>query len=195
MCFFLIRQTFSNLPLLKTPITTAVPRPGIFNWSTAKGRRGRSFPGGNTDGNPSRRRYRWYQDAELAIFQEITGVLRCLCRKRYRNALFSGVEEVLAQFFSDFSLRPLLACIAVAGVVSGDRVQLTNLPWQLDARSLAMRFGWQRVQLINDVTAIASSLAHLAPEDMVEIQPGERAAGEIRGIIAPGNRSWARVGD
>ena len=123
---------------------------------------------------------------ELAIFQEITGGLRCLCRKRYRNALFSGVEEVLAQFYSDFSCRPLLACIAVAGVVSGDRVQLTNLPWQLDARSLAMRFGWQRVQLINDVTAIASSLALSRTRGYGGDSAGERAAGEIRGIIAPG---------
>jgi len=71
-------------------------------------------------------------------------------------------------------------------VVAGDRVQLTNLPWLIDCRSLERRFGIQRVKPINDLTAVAASLAHLGPDDLAEIQTGTRFTGEICGIIAPG---------
>ena len=68
----------------------------------------------------------------------------------------------------------------------GDRVQLTNLPWLIDCRALEMRFGFQRVQLINDLTAVAASLAHLGPDDLPRSRRGQGLRREIRGIIAPG---------
>lgn len=124
--------------------------------------------------------------SELAIFKEGDGVFLLLCQKRYRNAQFSGFEDILAHFFDEFQHRPKMACIAVAGVVAGDRVQLTNLPWLIDCCSLKMHFGLHRVKLINDLTAVAMSLTHLDPNDFAEIQAGSRDGGEIRGIIAPG---------
>ncbi len=124
--------------------------------------------------------------SELAIFQEEAGEYRRLCRKRYGNSQFSGVEEILTHFLGEFPYRPLVACIAVAGVVTGDRVQLTNLPWLLDCRGLERRFGFKRVLLINDLTAVATSLSHLQPDDLAEIQAGVRDEAETRGIIAPG---------
>jgi glucokinase len=124
--------------------------------------------------------------SDLAIFQEVAGEFRLLCQKRYRNAQFSGFEEILALFLAEFPHRPQMACIAVAGVVVGDRVQLTNLPWLIDCRAFEMRFGFQRVKLINDLTAVAASLAHLGSNDLAEVQAGARDEAEIRGIIAPG---------
>ncbi|MBU1565099.1 MAG: glucokinase, partial [Proteobacteria bacterium] len=124
--------------------------------------------------------------SELAIFQEVDGKFPRLCQKRYRNAHFSGFEDLLAQFLDEFQHRAKMACIAVAGVVAGDRVQLTNLPWLIDSDSLKKHFGFQRVRLINDLTAVAASLAHLGPNDLADIQTGARDGGEIRGIIAPG---------
>lgn len=124
--------------------------------------------------------------SELAIFQEIDGNFCLLAEKRYINAGFSEVEEIFSAFFDEFHYRPKVACIAVAGVVTGDRVQLTNLPWLIDSHALATRFGWQRVKLINDLTAIAAALSHLGPDDLAEIQAGIRNKGEMRGVIAPG---------
>ncbi len=124
--------------------------------------------------------------SELAIFQEAGGEFRLLCQERYRNARFSGFDEILALFLDEFPHRPQVACVAVAGVVAGDRVQLTNLPWLIDCRAFEMRFGFQRVKLINDLTAVARSLAHLGPDDLAEIQAGIKDEAEIRGIIAPG---------
>ncbi len=124
--------------------------------------------------------------SELAVFQEIDGDFRLLAEKRYTNAGFSGVEEIFSAFFGEFPYRPQVACIAIAGVVTGDRVQLTNLSWQVDSRALATRFGWHRVKLINDLTAVAAALSHLGPDDLADIQAGIRDKGEMRGVIAPG---------
>ena len=124
--------------------------------------------------------------SELAIFQEAAGEFRLLGQKRYRNSQFTGFDAVLSQFLLEFPCRSKVACMAVAGVATGDQVQLTNLPWLIDCRALERRFGFQRVKLINDLTAVASSLAHLGAADLAEIKAGTRAAGEICGIVAPG---------
>lgn len=124
--------------------------------------------------------------SELAVFQEAAGVFRPLGQKRYRNSQFPGFAEVFAQFLDEFQYRPQVACIAVAGVVTGDRVQLTNLPWLIDCRALENRFGFQRVQLINDLTAVAMSIAHLGAADLAEVKAGISDGAEICGIVAPG---------
>ncbi len=125
--------------------------------------------------------------SELAIFVATSsGVLQPLAQKRYQNAQFTGFETILRQFLDEVPCRPHLACLAVAGVVAGRRVQLTNLPWIIDCRELEKRYALRRINLINDLTAVAASLSHLGQEDLAEIQAGVRVEGEMRGIIAPG---------
>ncbi|MDK9707120.1 MAG: glucokinase [Desulforhopalus sp.] len=124
--------------------------------------------------------------SDLAVFEESAGGLKLLVQKRLRNSQFTGAEEVIEDFLSSCRHRPETACIAVAGVVAGDRVQLTNLPWVLDCRILEKRFAFRRVQLINDLTAVAAALPHLCPADLALVQAGTADGGEVRGIIAPG---------
>ncbi len=125
--------------------------------------------------------------SDLAIYEHRPGApLRPLVQKRYRNAQFAGVAEIITLFLEESPNRPRRACIAVAGVVGGERVRLTNLPWAIDRRSLEGQFGFHQVLLINDLTAVAAALPLLGPDDVAEIQAGEVFGGEIRGIIAPG---------
>ncbi len=125
--------------------------------------------------------------SELAIYDHRPGVpLRPLVQKRYSNARFAGIAEIITLFLDEYPIRPRRACIAVAGVVGGERVRLTNLPWMIDRRSLEEQFGLQQVLLINDLTAVAAALPLLGPDDLAELQAGEVCDGEIRGIIAPG---------
>jgi glucokinase len=125
--------------------------------------------------------------SDLAIFEQQTGMaLRPLARRRYSNALFTGIEEIITLFLGECHHLPQFACIAVAGVVIGERVRLTNLPWAIDCRLIEERFGFHKVLLINDLTAVAAALPLLGPDDLAEIQAGDIGGGEIRGIIAPG---------
>lgn len=125
--------------------------------------------------------------SELAIFPLGEPVDRPLFQKRYVNAGYAGLEEIITEFFtsSGFDQRPRFACLAVAGVVDDGKAAMTNLPWSLDSALLEKKFGFQRVLLINDLTALASSLPLLLPQDLHQIQAG-RPQGSIYGVVAPG---------
>jgi glucokinase len=124
--------------------------------------------------------------SELAIFPLQGADNRALVQRRYLNADYKAVEEIVARFLADCGYLPQHATIAVAGVVADGRAGMTNLPWVVDSRRLEQRFGLQCVLLINDLTAVAGSIPLLGPDDLLEIQAGAAACGEIRGVVAPG---------
>jgi glucokinase len=123
---------------------------------------------------------------ELAIYELLDREDRLLFQKRYENAAYSGFEEITGAFLSECGAAPTLACIAVAGIVKGETVRLTNLPWTVDCRTLKERFGLDQVDLINDLTAVASSLSALREQDLLVVQQGAATGGPVRGIVAPG---------
>lgn len=124
--------------------------------------------------------------SELALFPLSGGEKEMVRKKRYANADFSCIEEILDSFLSETGEQPEFACLAVAGLVSRSKAQMTNLPWRIDCRLLEARFGWKRALVLNDLTALSSSLALLQPGDLLTIQAGDGLGGEVRGILAPG---------
>ena len=124
--------------------------------------------------------------SELAIYQLTGSDGTSLLQKRYTNAEFTGIEEIIEHFLAEFDQVPQVACLAVAGVVGGGKAKLTNLPWDVDCRLLEKRFGFQRALLINDLTAVCSSLGMLKAADLLQIQAGCDVGGEVRGVVAPG---------
>lgn len=124
--------------------------------------------------------------SELAIFPLDAASGGVLLQRRYKNAAFSGVEEIIDRFLAECGCPPRFASLAVAGVVAADRARLTNLPWLIDALRLERRFGLQKALLINDLTAVAGAIAGLGAADLLEVQKGRAQQGEIRGIVAPG---------
>ena len=125
--------------------------------------------------------------SELAIFSLTSRVDQPLIQKRYVNAEFNGFNEIIEHFLTsgEFYQAPQFACLAVAGVIDGDRAAMTNLPWIIDRRLLEKLFGFQQVLLINDLTAVCSSLSLLLPGELFQIQKGQ-PQGPIYGVVAPG---------
>ena len=72
------------------------------------------------------------------------------------------------------------------GPVFGSYVRVTNLPWEVDGPRIAHRFGFDRTVLINDVEAIARSIPHLSPFDLLTLHPGARDPRGPVAVIAPG---------
>jgi glucokinase len=103
--------------------------------------------------------------------------------RRYEDRDFACFDDMAARFVAEAGAATggcaiESACIGAAGPVAAGRVALTNLDWTLDAAALSRRFGWPRVQLVNDFAAAASGVAALGPDDVVTLQA---AAGEPRG--------------
>jgi glucokinase len=82
------------------------------------------------------------------------------------------------------------ACIAVAGPVAstkaGQHAKVTNLPWQIEARSLAATLHLPRLLLINDFQAIGHAVDALGSEDFVVLQAGKCQPRAPRIIIGAG---------
>lgn len=61
--------------------------------------------------------------------------------------------------------RPLLAALAIANPVHGDRVRMTNHHWSFSIAELRQRMGLQRLEVLNDFAALALALPDLLPSE------------------------------
>lgn len=112
--------------------------------------------------------------------------------QRYASAEFADFGSVLERFFADVAAvlgRPpqiSRAGFGIAGPVADQRVRVTNLPWEIDARALERRCGIARIRLINDFGAAAYGIDALDREDLVTLQQGEPIADAPRLVIGAG---------
>ncbi|MGL6251636.1 MAG: glucokinase, partial [Billgrantia desiderata] len=89
---------------------------------------------------------------------------------------YPGVVEAVRDYLARVGLAaddtPRQACLAFACPIDGDRVVMTNNHWSFSRREAQTALGLERLKVINDFTAQALGVPHLAPEELVEVQPG-----------------------
>ena len=71
---------------------------------------------------------------------------------------------------------PEVACLAGAGPVQGQRITLTNAPWDMDAQILEQALGIP-VTVINDVTDLGHGLSTMSPRNEEMLLPLPRSNG------------------
>jgi glucokinase len=82
---------------------------------------------------------------------------------------------------------PHQGAIAIASTITGDQVAMTNHPWSFSIAALKSQFGFDRLEVINDFTALAMALPHLLPEDRRPVGGGAPSAGAPIGVLGPGS--------
>jgi glucokinase len=82
---------------------------------------------------------------------------------------------------------PRQGAIAIASAITGDRVAMTNHPWSFLISALKLQLGFQRLEVINDFTALALALPHLTPEQRLQVGGGAAAASAPIGVLGPGS--------
>jgi len=98
--------------------------------------------------------------------------------------LAAAVEHYLA---TTGTALPASAAIAIAGPIVGDSARITNNPaWSFSVAALRGRLGLARLAVINDFTAVALSLPHLAPRELRQVGGGAPAADAPKAVIGPG---------
>lgn len=100
---------------------------------------------------------------------------------------FASLEEAARAYLQSTGARPATGAFAVASPITGDTVRMTNLPWAFSIEAVRRSLGLERLDVINDFTAVALSIPHLAPADLVQIGSGTARAGLPIGIIGPGS--------
>jgi len=108
--------------------------------------------------------------------------------KTYAAAEYPSLADALRQYFADLSIEPpRSACIAVATRVLGDTIAFTNNEkWSFSVAELAKQLKIANLQVINDFTALALSVPHLAQDQLHTIGRGTVRAQEPMGIVGPG---------
>ena len=97
--------------------------------------------------------------------------------------LAAAVEAYLAQVPGP---RPRVAAIAIAAPPTGDRLSLTNHPWTFSISETRKVLGLDRLDILNDFTALSLSLPVLPTEDLVQVGKGRPTAGAPLAVVGPG---------
>jgi glucokinase len=121
-----------------------------------------------------------------------------LVQERFPSAGWNDLAPMLDHFLDTVVAGrhpdPEATCLAVAGPVQGGRARLTNLPWQLDERSLAQGGRLGRVELVNDFAVLIYGLPYLAADQLAAISPGEALAGEPLLVLGAGTGLGVALG-
>ncbi len=123
--------------------------------------------------------------SDLALFDLAGEAMEPQFAQQYKNSEFANFDQILADFL-DTSRQPDYGCLGVAAVVRNGEARLTNLDWVLKARHLQDAFNIRQIHLINDLTAVCSSLPLLHEEDLFQIQQGSPEKDGVLAVIAPG---------
>ena len=94
--------------------------------------------------------------------------------------------EVYLKACGEFAM-PRLGALAIAAAIAGDQIEMTNHPWRFSLEALRRRLGFDRLQALNDFTAVALSLPRLGPSDRMPVGDGAPVAGRPIAVIGPGS--------
>ena len=78
------------------------------------------------------------------------------------------------------------ATFGVAGAVTEQVARLTNVPWVVDAAAVMTTAGIRGVHILNDLEAMAHSVAVLEPSELAVLQHGVAQPGGNAAVIAAG---------
>lgn len=122
--------------------------------------------------------------------------LRPVYRRQVPTADFASIETFLHNVSASAAVQGCMleqatvhaAAFGVAGAIVNDEVVCNNLPWHITRNGIAkaLRLSTAKIVLLNDVEAAASSLAHLADSDLLELNPGTPQPRAPKVYIAPG---------
>ncbi|NOZ48636.1 MAG: glucokinase [Chloroflexi bacterium] len=122
----------------------------------------------------------------LALYSEQAGVHRPVRERRFASAQYPSLNKIVQLFLQDVDVPVDRASFGVAGPVVEGRAQITNLAWEIDARTLQETLAGAEVHLLNDLQAIASAVPILKPDDLFQLNAGDTVPGGAIAVVAPG---------
>jgi len=106
--------------------------------------------------------------------------------RTYRSRAYASLEALVEGFLQAMDTEVDRACFGVPGPVIGERCEITNLPWVVDAHLLSTALGLPRVHLLNDLEATGWAIPILSHDDLCTLNEGQPWPGGAIAILAPG---------
>src|SRR4051812_17196908 len=128
----------------------------------------------------------------LGLFDSAPARPRPVVVQSYGTLDYDDLQSMIAVFMADADAARsgpraiTTACFGVAGPVIDEAAQLTNVPWRVDARGVASAFGFRRVDLLNDLEAMAYGVTVLRESEVHVLQQGEALRRGNIALIAAG---------
>ena len=123
----------------------------------------------------------------LGVFEPAAPRPRLVATHEYATAEHRRFVEILDKFErAAFTTSIDAVVVGVAGPVVGNAARLTNVTWDVTADEIAKRLGVQRVQLLNDLEALATSVDVLAADEVAVLQRGTPRTDGNAAVIAAG---------
>src|SRR5262245_44173774 len=120
----------------------------------------------------------------LALFDgEAHGPLEL---ERFASREHESLEPMVKAFLTQHPAEIDSATFGIAGPVSGDFADTTNLAWPVDGHRLARLIGLEHVGLLNDLEANAWGIAALRDDDLAVLSAGDPAARGNAAVISAG---------
>lgn len=114
------------------------------------------------------------------------GSIQLIEPKKYPNKHFGSLADAIAFYLKDTGEKPVNSCVAIAGPVTGDAVQLTNIDWKFSTREMARQFDLKTLCVVNDFTALAMSVPYEPETNIVQIGAGAPVAEKAIAVLGPG---------
>jgi glucokinase len=114
------------------------------------------------------------------------GRLRSVVEAKYPSRDHGGLEEIVRAFVDAHGQKPEQACFGIAGPVAKGVVRTPNLPWVVEAASLAGELGLATVGLLNDLEANTYGVWALVPSDFAVLNAGAPDAVGNAAVISAG---------
>jgi glucokinase len=124
----------------------------------------------------------------LGLFEAADRRPTAVATHSYVTTAFDSFSAILEAFSRDIGRAVTIdaVTIGVAGPVVSNRARLTNIPWDITADEIMARLGTPRVQLLNDLEAMANSVDVLTPDEVLLLQQGIVRGDGNAAVIAAG---------
>ena len=130
----------------------------------------------------------------LGLFDAVPARPRPVLVRSFVTLDYPDLQTMIAEFLKDTGKGDARgthsaiesACFGVAGPVIDDTVKVTNVPWLVDAGSVAGALGIHHVSLLNDLEALAHAVPVLRESETHVLQEGAALSGGNIGLIAAG---------
>jgi glucokinase len=122
----------------------------------------------------------------LALFEFAGGALQPVAQERYPSRSHTGLSEIVRKFVASHPQTVQAACFGIAGPVREGRVATPNLPWVVEAKTLARELALPHVTLLNDLEANAWGVFTLSEDDVATLAEGSGSNEGNAAIISAG---------
>lgn len=111
---------------------------------------------------------------------------RVITEDKFVSAEYPGICAILETFLSGKSAKIDRACFGIPGPVTGEIIELANLPWKIDAKAIKQILKIEKIGLINDLEANAYGLCELKGKDFAVLNEGTKNRTGNAAIISAG---------